>query len=187
MQAPHEDSIRQCLRASTREAHDALDASISRLDLADPQDYARFLVIQLAAREPIEAWCATHCAPDLRPPVQSPLIRSDIAGLGRSSPPATNPAPQLSSNLDPVAVAWVMAGSSLGNRTLLARMRKAGADGMPTTFLADPAMGAFWARLKPELDRPAPPQTRKRLGETAETIFTVFAREAAHLDEAMAA
>lgn len=187
MHAPREVSIREWLRANTREVHDALDMAMSRLDLADPEDYARFLAIQLAAREPVEAWCAMYSAPEFRPPVQSPLIRADIAELGRIAPPTTSPPPHLASDLQPLAVAWVVAGSSLGNRTLLARMRKAGADAMPTAFLADPAMNAFWTRLKPELDRPASPQMGEKLAGTAETIFSVFAREAAQLDEAMAA
>ena len=187
MRAPQENTIRDGLRATTREAHDALDLSMSRLDLADPEDYACFLAIQLAAREPVEAWCAAHCTPDLRPPAQASLIRADLVELGRNAPPASSPPKYLPHDLEPLAVAWVMAGSSLGNRTLLARMRKAGASGMPTDFLDDPAMTNFWQGLKPKLDRPAAPGESDRMAESARTIFALFAQEAALLDEAIAA
>lgn len=178
MQCCGSQTLRDCLRSATDRAHAHLDETMSALDLSSPDDYAHFLAIQLAAREPIELWCSGNCPPELTPPLQSPLIRADLAELGRSSPPTVGSITALASDLDPLAVAWVVAGSSLGNRAMLGAMTKAGASALPRHFLSDPAMLSFWKTLKPSLELPASAQPPVRMIESAKAVFAVFQHHA---------
>lgn len=165
--------------------HDALDRAMSRLDLADRADLAEFLRIQLAAREPIERWVARHCPPAYAPPPQSHLIRADLALLGHA------PADHGGEIVLPVdaapGVAWALGGSSLGNRAMLADLRKRGAS-VPTAFLSDPAMPAFFARLRPLIERPvSDPAALDAAVAGARAVFVRFAALAAPLPGQVAA
>ena len=166
-------SLREGLRAATRDAHDSLDAGVSGADLARPAEYAAFLQAQLAARLPVERWLATHCDADLRPPATVPLLLDDLHALGRpfSLAPARFDPP---ADADPLGAAWSIAGSSLGNRAMLAHMRKAGAADLPTAFLSDAAMTTFWTSLRPLLDRPARPGELARASAAARAVFACF-------------
>lgn len=133
--------LRAALRQHTVAEHERLDALMGGLALGSRQDYARFLCIQYRARVPIEAWLAANLPPALVPPVQSLLARTDLGALGhtRDKPGAAFTAPADHA----IGVAWVIAGSSLGNRTILAQRRKKGLDA-PHAFLSCPAMPLFF-------------------------------------------
>lgn len=165
------ETIRDALRAETMPAHDRLDRAMQALDLASPSDYAQFLSIQHEARAPIERWAALHMPSAIRPPEQTGLIEADLAQLGRQAAHSILPF-----DADPagcLGVAWAIGGSSLGNRAMLAGLRKRGA-AVPARFLSDPAMPAFFAALRPRLGEPA--QRGESLQAAIAAAAAVFAR-----------
>ena len=169
--------LRQVLRSRTAHAHDTLDKTMSALDLADPSDYARFLQIQFRARRPIEAWCDEHCPTDLLPPAQTPAIARDLRALGRSLPEIDGGfVPP--SDADPLGVAWALGGSSLGNRAMLAGLRRRDDEDRPVHFLADRAMTEFWRGLLPHLQRAPSARQAQAATAAAEAVFARFQRVA---------
>jgi len=166
-------SLRTFLRHETVVSHGKLDFALASLRLEERRDYARFLQVQLSARAPIERWAALHCPPDLRPPAAVPLLRADLAALGASADVAESrfdPPP----GAHPLGLAWALAGSHLGNRALLARLTRSGAR-LPTAFLADPHMPAFWKALRPLLESPAAAAPAAAALAAAEAVFACFA------------
>ena len=103
--------------------------------LGDRASYAAFLAMQYRARRGIESWLGLHL-PDTAPPKQCALIAEDLASLGETVPEDV-PGFELEQDDDPFGLCWVLAGSALGNRAILARLAKAQAN-VPTAFLADP-------------------------------------------------
>ena len=150
--AARHTTLRAQLKRGTTHAHDRLDRRMAALDLASPGDYARFLRIQLAGREPLETWLAERSdAPALH--ASSPLIRADLEAMGTPAPrsfaPFAPPGP-----CDPLGVAWVLAGSSLGNRAMLHDLEKRSALPEQRRFLADAHLAQDFARLRPSIERP---------------------------------
>ncbi|MGI9375671.1 MAG: biliverdin-producing heme oxygenase [Tsuneonella suprasediminis] len=159
------------MRQSTWSDHETLDTIISALDLSSASGYARFLQIQREARAPIEAWLAENASKDMRPPAQLALIDTDLAELGHStsaSPQSTFDAPR-----DGVGgVVWAIAGSSMGNRSILADLRRSSPQ-FPAAFLADPAMPAFFKAIRPHLANPA--KSTAQLAASIAAARSVFA------------
>lgn len=170
--------MRHSLRQATWPEHEALDETLATLDLADPGDYLRFLLIQREARAAVEGWVARYSPPDLAPPPQVPLIDADIAALG------AEPARASGSRFEAPAegatgVAWVLGGSSMGNRTLLADLHRT-ASGLPIGFLGDAEMPAFFKALRPRLEQPpGDPALLAASIEAARAVFASFAAVAA--------
>lgn len=165
-------NLRNHLRHATAKAHDALDRSMADFDLSDRRSYAGFLTVQLAARAPIEEWCAAQVPEEFRPPAQAPLIRADLADLGISAErEAVAPARELT---EPLGVAWTLGGSSLGNRAMLAHLRKRTGADWPTAFLADPRMAQFWSALRPRIEQPTDSATASRAAASALAVFARF-------------
>jgi len=160
------------LRRETAASHDRLDGAMAGLELNNPADYALFLRLQLAARAPIERWAALHCEEALRPPQSVSLLLGDLAQLGAESTlPEGTFAPPTGSH--PLGLAWAIAGSHLGNRALLTRLERQGTD-LPTTFLADPRLLAFWKRIRPLLEIPATEGPAAGALVAAEAVFACF-------------
>ena len=150
-----------------------LDSAFHPEVLADPDAYGDFLAMQLRARLPIERWAATHCPASLRPPETTPEILEDLLALGR--PISLRPARfDIPAAADPLGVAWAIAGSHLGNRAMLASLRKAGSD-LPASFLADTRMQAFWADLKPRLEAQVSRDSARGAIAAAQAVFACFA------------
>ncbi|MXP26173.1 hypothetical protein GRI39_09005 [Altererythrobacter indicus] len=161
------------LKQETRALHDLLDSRMSKLDLAVAEDYTAFLKIQLAARAPMERWARNDCPPHLRPPEQLPLLIEDLNAIGK---PFSLPNRQFSlpSGSNPLGFAWVVAGSHLGNRAMLADLEKRNTSGLPTRFLADPRMIAFWRNLRPQLEQDTNDDTAAKSLEAAIATFRFF-------------
>ena len=139
-------------------------------DLVDRENYVHFLQTQLAARAPVEQWIAAHCPADLAPPPQSQLIRQDLAALGAGQlvPLSFNLAP----DAEPLGVAWVLAGSHLGNRAMLVGLP---ADhGLPIAFLSDESMIVYWKWLRPRLEAQSCTSEAERARKAAEAVFALF-------------
>lgn len=165
-------TLREFLRENTAEAHDRLDGRVSALDLSEADDYAAFLRFQYAARAPIEAWLAQR-APDLDIPPMASLIEQDLAAMDE-------PLPELATFRCPAArgaigIAWALAGSHLGNRALLVRLRKSGAKNRPVAFLADESMRLAWEELLPQLEAPADRLECAQAVTAAHSVFDHFA------------
>jgi len=179
-------SLRSQLRSSTSGIHERLDRSVSGADLLHPVGYTRFLTCQLTARDAIEDWADLHCPALLRPPSTSELLRKDIADLARDlgddassealggySTPFALPAQS-----DPIGLAWAIAGSHMGNKAMLARLRKAevshGRPPMPCRFLADARMTGFWRALLPRLEEPCSAAQAEPAVRAAHAVFARF-------------
>lgn len=170
--------VRDYLRDATRENHDALDSLVTRTDLCDPQAYEPFLQFQHAARLPFEEWCQNNAPADLRPPRQTGLIRADLAELGSTVAKQRADMPAIDSNHDPLAIAWVLAGSALGNRSILSDLRRRSGETMPTNFLDDNTMFRFWRDLKPALQQSVDIERARRMAASARCVFDLFLAEA---------
>lgn len=152
-----------------------LDARVSAPDLALPDAYARFLRAQLAARVGVEQWLARNAGTGQRPPATVPLLAADLDALGQTvvSQPIAFAPPR---GADPLGAAWAIAGSHLGNRAMLAQLRRAGGDHLPVAFLTHTAMRDFWQDLKPQLERAPGPGELARAASAAIAVFDAFAR-----------
>lgn len=178
-QSHNHHPLRTQLRAATTAAHDRLDTAIRKTNGWSSRDaYTNFLEFQLRARQPVEAWLAQNASKGLTPPAQTPLIASDLAALQVASQSESHPFPlEPEPNLEAQAlgVAWVLAGSALGNRAILkdikANMRT---EDLPVAFLSDAAMLKFWQSLRPVLEHPFPPSQSAAACGAANAIFAHF-------------
>lgn len=166
-----DDTLRRILKRETRESHDRLDAAMGDLPVGSADGYALFLQTQYRSREPIERWIARALPADEAPPAQAPLIARDLAELGVALPPTADFV--LSEDADPVGLIWALAGSSLGNRTMLRQRQKIAAAG-PEHFLSDTAMTEFFTRLRARIERPVSGDAAQRAIAAAQAVFTAF-------------
>ena len=167
---PPVTTLRQALRDATSAQHDRLDGRVTAMDLTDPDDYRAFLSMQLMARAPIEAWL-TERLPKAPPPLAA-LVARDLEAMG-APPPSGELSFSMPPGADPIGACWAIAGSSLGNRSMLRHLAKSGkADDAPTTFLADGAMTDYWQTLKPRLETPA--GDSRHAVAAAEAVFATF-------------
>lgn len=171
-------TTRDYLRAGTADSHDRLDLSLSTLLDNGEHNYAAFLDMQFRARAGIEGWLAENCSEDMPPP-QIDLIGKDLAELGQNSPTDAPPF-ETPIGSDPLGVFWVLAGSSLGNRAILARLRNAGMQ-LPVAFLSDPQMTRFWKGLRLSLERPHSLTVDQAALIAAQATFAHFCRIAADI------
>ena len=163
------NTLRTDLNAATRAKHDALDRELS--PLAEGPHYARFVKIQFAVRAPVESWLAAHVTDPL-PPTQTALIREDLRELG-IQPSDDLPTFQAEDPREAWGIAWTLAGSSLGNRALLHRRRKAGLRGADR-FLGDESMPRYWAELRPRIEVPMDEATHEHAIRGARRVFDIF-------------
>ncbi|MBO6526580.1 biliverdin-producing heme oxygenase [Erythrobacter sp.] len=170
-------TTREYLKACTAPSHDRLDGRLGTLTEGGERDYADFLEIQYRARQDVELWLADH-APTTAPPGQTGLIAQDLETLGRAAP-TDFPALETPADADPIGVCWVLAGSSLGNRAILARLAKTGMQ-WPTAFLSDRRMTAYWQDLRPILERPHSPDRDRAALAAAQATFAHFNAVVAH-------
>ena len=180
---PARVTLRQHLRAATADAHDRLDFAMRDASgWTVREDYIRFLTLQLSARRPVESWLVQRAPAHLLPPAQAPLIERDLIAMGaRSAPsPAAPPfQPPAPSDASVLGVAWVLAGSALGNRSILKEVDRASQEddtAWSTAFLGDPAMLAFWQRLRVRMERPARGEEASAASAAAEAVFSHFIR-----------
>ncbi|ANY18594.1 hypothetical protein A6F68_00058 [Tsuneonella dongtanensis] len=174
-------TIREVLRSETGQSHDLLDQSLGSLDLCERGEYALFLQTQLAARRPIEAWCAVNVPNEFLPPLQSPLIEADLRAMASLVPETVIGSLSAPPN-GWLGVAWAVAGSSLGNRMMLKRLASRGSD-LPRSFLGDDAMPAYFARIRPLLERPA--AVAEALAEQVAAAGAVFGTFASAIPRAI--
>ncbi|UAB78798.1 biliverdin-producing heme oxygenase [Erythrobacter sp. SCSIO 43205] len=171
-------TLRLHLRGATAALHDRLDTA-----MRPPEDwrargeYVRFLTTQYEARVPIEKWLFENAPEELTPPEQSPLLAHDIAALGAQLPARrVEFALKDKGDASMLGAAWVLAGSSLGNRAMLHDMRRVLPDQnqWPAAFLSSTAMTEFWQGLRPALEAPASVHDEELAEQAARQIFDHF-------------
>lgn len=169
-------SLRFALRAATRDVHDRLDAAMATWPLEPRRSYARFLALQYAAREPLERGLAARAPAGLLPPPPvTALIAADLAELGEPCPAAATAIVPEDGDAA-LGMAWVLAGSSLGNRFIARQRRGAGLD-EAMLFLTDNRLSAYFKDLLPALARPASTARRDGAVAGAAIAFASFTRE----------
>ncbi|QZD96265.1 biliverdin-producing heme oxygenase [Qipengyuania gelatinilytica] len=150
-----------------------MDRIAATMPLSSTGDYASFLGAQFAARAAMEDAFATTSPGKLgQPPQQTQLILADLAELGYAAPPPVSPL-HLRGEAQALGAAWVVAGSSLGNRAMLAQRGKAGLGGAER-FLSDPAMPAYFKRLLDVLESPANHASIEGVIDGAHEAFALF-------------
>ncbi|MBU2341071.1 MAG: biliverdin-producing heme oxygenase [Alphaproteobacteria bacterium] len=164
-------TLRRVLKRETRDSHDRLDAAMGDWPVGSVEGYALFLQTQYRSREPIERWIAQALPADEAPPAQAPLIARDLAELGVALPETGDFA--LPEGADPIGLVWALAGSSLGNRSMLRQRQKTGAVG-PERFLSDTAMTEFFTRLRARIERPASDALAGPAVAGAKAVFAAF-------------
>ena len=174
-------SKRFALKAATEDIHQALDDTLSRFDLADEADYARFLSIHARAIPPIEAALeegGIGSVVDGWRRHRTEALAADLAALGHGMP-APAAAPRVDGVGALLGTAYVLEGSRLGGQLL---RRKVG-EGLPVTYLGQSNSTQPWAAVVAALDRHL--YSANDLGEAkdaARRCFALFldvAREAA--------
>ena len=160
------------MKAATDEIHRELDTTLSRLDLAEPSDYRRFLQFHgrtvpavegaLASGglgELVDGWCAAR---------RSGAIESDLLLMGEAMPEAVS-APAICGTADLLGTAYVLEGSRLGGRVLRKRVKT----GLPTRFLDDHNGSGAWPKIVAALDQRL--HSDVLLGEAKEAARRCFA------------
>jgi len=146
-------------------------------DWRSPADYARFLNAQYAARVSVELWLSMFATPGLKPPEQTPFIAHDLAQLGKPIP-AAGPRFDMdfAGDATTMGVAWVLAGSSLGNRAMLHDMRLNLPEGThwPHEFLGSQAMTRFWKELRSRVEVPVSQDKADEATRAARCVFEHF-------------
>ncbi|WP_298307898.1 biliverdin-producing heme oxygenase [uncultured Erythrobacter sp.] len=171
-------TLRDHLRRATAHSHDRLDASMRpAADWRSPDDYARFLSAQHAARVPVEAWLAQHAPAHLTPPEQTSLLARDLSRLGKRNIPARDSFTLTAyGEASAIGVAWVLAGSSLGNLAMLHDMRRSLPKGTewPHEFLSSVEMSQFWNSLRSLVEVPAHREQTEAASHAAICVFDHF-------------
>lgn len=171
-------TLREHLRGATAHSHNMLDTSMRPAsDWRSRLDYARFLNAQYTARASVELWLSMFATPGLKPPEQTPFIAHDLARLGEPIP-VGQPNFDMGFNGDAttIGVAWVLAGSSLGNRAILQDMHRSLPQGTywPQEFLASRAMTRFWKELRSRVEVPVSQDKADEATRAARCVFEHF-------------
>lgn len=163
------------LGSATHKEQARLEAALAALDLSSPSEYCRFLRFHLVARTGVEKWLRGHAPADLRPPEQTALIAHDLGALGEL-PPGCAPAFAGGTGEGWLGAAYAVAVVHLGNRAILKRID---ADNLPSAFIGDPDMAAYWQRLKPLLEEGSAKAAAADVLNTARAVFGHFSGVAA--------
>lgn len=132
--------FRLALRDATREDHEATERAFGDLLDAPHRHLPQFLRAQWLAFDALDRSIAAHPSPFLSDVLAA--LSADGAA-GGALPPARP--------LDPLAVAYVTAGSRLGAAVLRRRLTEAGVDPMPAFFAAGKAESG-WHEICAALD-----------------------------------
>lgn len=166
-------NFRNELKRATAPVHARLDARVGGLPLGDHAEYAAFLAAQFEARSAIEQALAEYRLPGLaRMPSQLAPLAADLSEMGYRATGAM-PQTRFASASEALGAAWVVSGSSMGNRAMLVQRHKAGCNG-PERFLSDRRMADYFRQLVTVLES-APEGIALAAAVTgAEKAFAVF-------------
>lgn len=143
-------SVRDRLREATGHHHERVDSLFGRLNLADDDDYRRFLIAHATALLPMEQWLdsrADAVVDDWPTRSRGAALRADLARVGISVPDG-DPFSPPSSPASIGGILYVLEGSKMGGRLLARQVR----EGLPKQYLAAGGNGAAWKMLISRLD-----------------------------------
>ena len=150
---PRETTLRDYLRQEPEADHRKIDTAFGQLDLTKPNDLAHFLRAHFLALSLLEPFLRN--AAEL-PPMDSRLhlIQADLVILGDRCPEL--PAREVAA-LHPLGAAYVVAGSSLGQRVLRRHWARSGDPDVRQAgrFLGDDSLTPYWKALQSELAQPS--------------------------------
>lgn len=143
------------------------------LPVGDDTSFARFLTIQYASRRYLDAGFSDDQPAQVgAPPSQIDLIARDLHALG-SEPVEIAGSASFGSTAAALGAAWVLSGSTMGNRAMLAQRRKLCLD-HADAFLSDPRMPAYFRSLLPLLAGEFDRIEQDQMIDGATLAFTVF-------------
>lgn len=162
------------LRAHTKALHARLDGTLSQLDLARRDDYARFLTAIHHGMEPVEIWLHEHLHMiGLHRPEQSrcELARRDLRELGMEAPPplAAGWLPEQPDTAELWGALYVLEGSRMGAKVLVLRVES----GLPRSYLSDRQGILPWQELQNHL-RAMDAADYETMGAMASLVFQHF-------------
>ena len=165
--------MRDYLRRETRAIHDRLDVMAANMPLAGDAEYASFLRAQGEVRTVLDNAFTFHPPLGLpAPPRQTMLIEADLDEL--NAPGLTcGPAVSFANGYEALGAAWVVSGSSLGNRAMLAQRRRSGLD-RAHAFFSDPAMPEYFKRVASALETPFTDPECEQICKGAHLAFGLF-------------
>jgi heme oxygenase len=169
----------ECLRSQTRSLHEALDASMPLTELANRQDYIRYLSINLpcaAIEEALEGAGVHRILPDWNYRRRRFDLTDDLFALGVALPPSR--AFQIANNTAAIlGWSYVLEGSRLGASVIL---RKVEVNALAeiraaTRFLSHGLGKNYWSSFKIALARiDADPEAIAGACEGARAAFECF-------------
>lgn len=162
------------LKASTRAAHDSVDAAFAAYDLGDEAEYRRFLERHAAAFLPAEQALSDAGAGRLIPgwgeARRSDALLADLSDLGLATPPPLAP-PAYDSDAAILGGAYVLEGSRLGGAVL----RRSVGSGLPRRFLDSTHAPGRWREFVALLNRALyDPDSLRRATAAALGTFALF-------------
>ena len=167
--------MRSQLKQWTTKTHARLDQRMSMLVLADRADYTAFLRTHQAAYAillrgvPSQHWfSATLCC-------ALADLSADLGQLGVDPMQLDGLTPK--TDIHPLAIAYVIAGSHFGKHVLRRRWSRSDDDLVLSAgaYLSNRALKDAWARLMAEFETiSAPEQAVRQLGPDADGVFALF-------------
>lgn len=190
-------SLHELLKNETRDLHLRAERAFARFELSQAEGYGEFLQAQAAALLPLEAALdrqhAASLLDDWSERRRGDALCADLAALGLAAPPL-QPEPRFASAEQVLGALYVLEGSKLGARYLLARVVGPGlARGdsriaRAVAFLSfdtDPARAGMWPAFLARLDTILPGSAGAADALSgAQTAFAFFERAATRFEKA---
>lgn len=162
------------LRTHTTHLHERLDRAVSQTPIASRAGYARFLLMHARVLPHAERWLAGQPAFASLPGdrMRTDALMQDVAALGLEAPLAT---PVAFGTENAVAgVAYVLEGSRLGARYLLAELAKSDIS-VPDAFLRHGEGQHCWKTFRDWLaSQPATPSAVEAAVTSARAVFAAY-------------
>ena len=170
--------VRQTLRAATAQAHERLDASARRVNLADRESYGRFLQAQsgpvIALESALQDFGVTRLLPDWPLRSRTAALRHDLDYLRLHTESCA--AIRLTSAAQAFGTLYVLEGSRLGARVLLQQILAAAPQLKPATrFLSHGSDHRLWTTFLQTLEVKVGPNDLAGCTEGAKQAFALFA------------
>ncbi len=143
------------------------------MPLAGDASYTVFLRAQGEVRMVLDDAFACHPPLGLpAPPTQVMLIEADLEELGAQGVTCGSPI-RFANGYKSLGAAWVVSGSSLGNRAMLAQRRRSGHE-TAHAFFSDPAMPEYFKRVAATLETPFTEPECEQICKGANLAFGLF-------------
>lgn len=169
--------IRWTLRDSTQNQHKAVESEFDRFDLTNPTGYRGFLSAHWLALLAVRSAFETHNPFGIDIPDLMRLIELDLKGLNGSPPRAIRMSAEPA---DPSGLTYVIAGSHLGAKVILQKVRKGHDPDLRknTRYLENTHLSEVWNRFC-QTDADLIQEERSHLITSgANTAFGLFAQAA---------